>query len=236
MMATRRAYPGLFVSLEGPDGAGKTTQATLLSEALRENGFAVTNTREPGGTRIGEQVRDILHNVSHAEMLPMTEVLLFAAARAQHVGERIKPALEAGQVVVCDRFAESTLAYQGYGRGLDLDLLRKITAFATNDLWPDLVILLDLNAGQAMARRKRDEETGRVDRNRLDRLDCAFYERVRLGYRTMAAEEPRRWLVLDAALSVSRVQEAIWAHVDALLYGDGVSDESDTETRELTAR
>ncbi|MCD6303051.1 MAG: dTMP kinase [Anaerolineae bacterium] len=236
MVPAERTYPGLFISLEGTDGAGKTTQAVLLSEALRKRGLAVINSHEPGGTRIGEQVRAILHDVRHAEMLPATEVLLFAASRAQHVGERIRPALEAGQIVVCDRYSESTLAYQGYGRGLDLDSLREITRFATGNLRPDLVILLDLDAHQAMERRKHDEETGGTERNRLDRLDCAFYERVRRGYRSMADQEPGRWLVLDATRPITEIHQAIWERVDRLLDEGNASGESDTQTRELTTR
>lgn len=229
-------HRGLFVSLEGPDGAGKTTQAALLTRALRERGIPVTDTREPGGTRIGEQVRAILHNVDHAEMLPATEVLLFAASRAQHVGERIRPALEAGQVVVCDRYSESTLAYQGYGRGLDLDELYQITRFATGNLWPDLVILLDLDVHQAMERRKHDEQMGAAQRNRLDRLDRDFYERVRQGYRAMAAQEPQRWLVLDATRPVAELHRTIWAQVDVLLHGNHVSGERDIQTRGLSTQ
>ncbi|MGC9360390.1 MAG: dTMP kinase [Anaerolineae bacterium] len=236
MTRVERTYPGLFVTLEGPDGAGKTTQAALLTQALRSRGLIVTDTREPGGTRIGEQVRAILHDVRHAEMLPETEVLLFAASRAQHVGERIRPALKAGQVVVCDRYAESTLAYQGYGRGLDLDSLWQITRFATDDLRPDLVILLDLDVEQAMERRKRDEEAGGARRNRLDRLDGAFYERVRQGYHAMALEEPDRWLVLDATRPITEVHQTIWERVDYLLSQSRASGESDTQTRELTTR
>ncbi len=236
MTRAERTYPGLFITLEGPDGAGKTTQAALLTQALRSSGLVVTDTREPGGTRIGERIRAILHDVQHAEMLPETEVLLFAASRAQHVGERIIPALEAGQVVVCDRYAESTLAYQGHGRGLNLDRLWQITRFATDDLRPDLVILLDLDVEQAMERRKRDEETGSTARNRLDRLDGAFYERVRQGYHAMALEEADRWLVLDATRPIREIHQAICKRVDHLLSRGRGSGESNTQTRELTTR
>jgi dTMP kinase len=236
MTRAERTYRGIFVTLEGPDGAGKTTQASLLAQALRGRNLIVIETREPGGTPIGERVRTILHDVQHAEMLPETEVLLFAASRAQHVGECIRPALEAGQVVVCDRYAESTLAYQGYGRGLDLDSLWHITRFATDDIRPDLVILLDLDVEQAMERRKRDEETGNAARNRLDRLDGAFYERVRQGYHAMAKEEPDRWLVLDATRPVTEIHQAICKRVDRLLNQGGASSESRTQTRELTTR
>jgi dTMP kinase len=221
MTRTDAANRGLFITLEGPDGAGKTTQAALLVRALQERGFSVNETREPGGTRIGERIRDILHDLGHQEMLSPTEVLLFAASRAQHVGERIQPALEAGQTVVCDRFAESTLAYQGYGRGVDLDALRRITQFATGGLRPDLVILLDLDASAAMERRRRDEQSNGILRNRLDRLDASFYDQVRRGYLEMADQEPDRWLILDAMLPIAMLHQAICERVEKLLADHG---------------
>lgn len=221
MTHTNAAVRGLFITLEGPDGAGTTTQAALLTKALRERGIPVTDTREPGGTHIGERVRTILLSVDHAEMLPATEVLLFAASRAQHVGERIRPALEAGHVVICDRFSESTLAYQGYGRGVDLEALQRITRFATGGLRPDLIVLLDLDADQAMERRRLDEQTGGIQRNRLDRLDASFYDRVRRGYLDMAGQEPDRWLVLDAKRPIAMLHQAIYERVEKLLAERG---------------
>jgi dTMP kinase len=221
MTRTSAAGRGLFITLEGPDGAGKTTQAALLTRSLQERGVPVIETREPGGTLIGERIRAILHDLGHSEMLSPTEVLLFAASRAQHVGERIQPALKSGHIVVCDRYAESTLAYQGYGRGVDLEALQRITRFATDGLRPDLVVLLDLDADQAMDRRRHDEQAGGTQRNRLDRLDASFYDRVRRGYLDMAGQEPDRWLVLDAKRPIAMLHQAICERVEELLAERG---------------
>lgn len=207
----------LFITIEGPDGSGKSTQIQLLEEALVRAGYSVTRTREPGGTPIGEQIRNVLHDLGNAAMLPATEILLYSAARAQHVGELIRPALEAGRIVLSDRFAESTLAYQGYGRGLDLKALRRITEFATGGLRPDLVIYLDLDVEVGLARKHRDWAAGRGEWNRMDEQELAFHRRVREGYLLMARQEPQRWLLVDAALAADAVHRVIRERLFALL-------------------
>ena len=184
----------MFITFEGPDGSGKTTQITLLAAYLREQGFPVLTTREPGGTAIGDQIRACLHDVENTEMTAETEILLYSASRAQLVQEVIRPALERGEIVLCDRFADSTIAYQGYGRGLDLDALTFITAFATGGLKPDLTILLTLEAEHGLRRR----ETDGAEMNRMDLQAASFYLRVQEGYEALAAAEPDRWALVAA--------------------------------------
>ncbi|MBK8984917.1 MAG: dTMP kinase [Chloroflexi bacterium] len=191
----------MFITLEGPEGSGKSSQIGLLAAFLRGQGFVVRQTREPGGTRIGDQIRACLHDVANGEMTAVTEVLLYAASRAQHVAELIRPALAAGQVVLCDRFADSTIAYQGYGRGLPLADLHSLTHIATGGLQPDLTILLDIDVERGLARR----QVGGEEMNRLDLEAVSFHQRVRQGYHTMAAAEPSRWLTVDANRSVEEV-------------------------------
>lgn len=192
----------MFITFEGPDGSGKTTQIALLADFLHERGFSVLTTREPGGTIIGDQIRACLHDVRNTDMTAAAEILLYSASRAQLVQETIRPALADGHIVLCDRFADSTLAYQGYGRGLDLDDLIYITRFATDDLRPDLTFLLDLDAEAGLQRR----ETGGEEINRMDMQSASFYRRVRDGYRKMAEDEPERWIVLDADRPVDAIQ------------------------------
>lgn len=206
-----------FVTFEGPEGSGKSTQIALLREFLAARGVPAVFTREPGGTPIGEAIRDVLHDVRHTAMVPETEILLYSASRAQHVSELIRPALAKGQLVICDRFAESTLAYQGYGRGLDLEALRRITAFATGGLVPDLVLYLDLDVQEGLARKRRARQDGCGEWNRLDQEEVAFHQRVREGYLHLAAADPGRWRVLDASQPVEQVHEAVVQHVIALL-------------------
>lgn len=193
----------LFVTFEGPEGAGKTSQIVQLAAFLRERGVEVVVTREPGGTSIGDQIRDTLHDTANSEMDPRAEVLLYSASRAQLVSELIRPALARGAVVLCDRYADSTIAYQGYGRGLDLEELRALTTFATGGLTPDLTILLDLDVRTGLSRRRTFGE----EMNRLDLETVAFHERVRQGYHTLAADEPERWLTVDADRPPNVVQE-----------------------------
>jgi dTMP kinase len=197
---------GLFITLEGPEGSGKTTQGRLLANWLAEAGYDVLTTREPGGTRIGDVVRTLLLDPIYAGIRPETEFLLFSAARAQIVGEIIRPHLEKGGVVVCDRFADSSLAYQGYGRQLDQDTLRTITAFATDKLLPQLTFCLDLPVVDGF-RRKRDGGMGNPDRLEQEQLE--FHERVRHGYLAMAEAEPGRWTIVDATQATEAVQEQI---------------------------
>jgi dTMP kinase len=204
---------GLFVTLEGPDGSGKTTQMRLLTEWLLAGGYPLLVTREPGGTHIGEDIRELLHDCDHVEMSPHAEILLYSASRAQLVTERIRPALQAGKVVLCDRYFDSTYAYQGYGRGLPLDALRAITAFAVQGLKPDLTLYLDISPEMGLRRRARSGEA----LNRLDREALAFHERVRGGYLALANAEPDRWRVVDAGRPVEDVQETLRGLLEAPL-------------------
>jgi dTMP kinase len=201
---------GLFLTLEGPEGAGKTTQLTRLLLWLEAQGYAVVRTREPGGDAVGERVRELLLST---QMTPEAELLLFAAARAQNVAEVVRPALEAEKLVLCDRYTDSSLAYQGFARGLSLDAIRAINAFATRGLTPTRTFLFDLPAEIGLARRHRD--TGGT--NRLDHESLAFHQKVREGFRALAAAEPGRWVVIDAAQSEDVVAEALQAAVEPLL-------------------
>ncbi|MEA3408262.1 MAG: dTMP kinase [Chloroflexota bacterium] len=207
----------MFISFEGPDGSGKTTQAGLLCQALEAKGLNVVQTREPGGTSIGEQIRGLLHDMANEAMVPKTESLLYSAARAQHVEEVIIPALERGAIVVSDRYAESTLAYQGYGHGLALETLERITDFATAGIYPDLVIYLDLAVAEGLGRKRRDRREGRGEWNRMDQQELAFHRRVREGYLEMARRDHPRWLVLDASRPVEALHQAILDRVLELL-------------------
>jgi dTMP kinase len=196
----------LFITFEGPEGCGKTTQMRLLATHLRQQGRDVLTTREPGGTRIGDRVRAILLDPEHTEMQPPTEFLLFSAARAQHVAEVIRPHLAKGGLVLCDRYADSSLAYQGYGHRQDLAVLRTITGFATGDLAPDLTFYLDVPVSLGLRRKAG----GRGDAwNRMEQKEVAYHERVRAGYLAMASGEPDRWVVIDASGKVNAVQAAI---------------------------
>ena len=200
----------LFITFEGPEGCGKTTQIKLLAQALTARGCEVLSLREPGGTSIGDQIREVLHDLRNTEMHARTEILLYNAARAQIVEQRIKPHLQAGGIVLCDRFADSTLAYQGYGRGLDLADVRHIVTFATQNLKPDLTLYLDIDVEAGLARRR----AGGGEWNRMDDQTVEFYRRVRQGYRALMAEEPQRWIAIDASRSVEDVQRDVWAIVE----------------------
>jgi len=191
----------MFITLEGPEGSGKTTPIPLLAEYLRQQGLEVLTTREPGGTAIGDQIRAVLHNLENTAMQPRTESLLFQAARAQLVGQVILPHLKQGGIVLSDRYADSTLAYQGYGHGLPLEELRSIIHFATGGLKPDLTVLLDLDVEVGLQRRAKGGEW-----NRLDAYTLEFHRRVSRGYHHLAASEPERWAVLDAAQTPAQVQ------------------------------
>jgi dTMP kinase len=203
----------VFITLEGPEGSGKTTQIPRLVDWLRAQGHTVEVTREPGGTDIGNQIRDVLHDPVNTAMDATAEILLYSADRAQHVAQRVRPALAAGKIVVSDRYYDSTLAYQGYGRGLDLEMLHTITAFATGGLKPDLTLYLDIAPEEGLQRRQANEE----EWNRLDAETLEFHQRVRAGYMELIAQEPERWVVIDAARSVEEVQEEIKAQVQKRL-------------------
>lgn len=209
----------MFITFEGPDGSGKTTQIRALYKYLCRRGFRTILTREPGGTNIGDQIRAVLHDVRNTDMQPNTEILLYSASRAQLVGQVIRPALERGDIVLCDRYAESTLAYQGYGHGLDLNVLRIITHFATGGLRPDLIVYLDVSAEEGLRRKLAAFEAGQGELNRMDQHELDFHRRVREGYLKMATAEPDRWLVVDASQSIQAVQRVIREKIDALLRG-----------------
>jgi dTMP kinase len=218
------ARGGLFIVLEGPDGAGKSVQARTLAERLRGRGVPVTYTREPGGTELGEQVRHIVNDPGPTLRGPKADVLLYSASRAQHVDEVIRPALAAGDVVVCDRYATSTMAYQGYGSGMDLDLLSRIQDWATGGLQPDLVLLLDVSAETGLARRQAGSAAELTRWEDESRHDLAFHQRVREGYLKMAAADPQRWVVLDGTGQIEDVTEEVGRVVDAVLLLSGSHD------------
>ena len=200
---------GTFVVFEGGDGSGKTTQARLLGRRLTRGGRHIVQTHEPGGTAFGEASRRWLR--SRFSLSPMAELLLFVAARAQHVEEIIVPALAAQQTVVCDRFAASTVAYQGYGRGLDLELIARLNDMATRGLRPNLTVLLDIPAEVALARKKDGF------RDTFESEAAEFHQRVREGYLAQASGEPDRWLVLDGAMSKTSLAARIGERVRELL-------------------
>ena len=202
-----------FITFEGIEGSGKTTQIRLLMDWLQQRQVRALLTREPGGTGIGEQIRSLLLNPANTEMTPEAEILLFSAARAQIVRQVIRPRLAEGWVVICDRFADSTLAYQGYGHGLPLQDLLSITQFATGGLWPDLTVYLDLDVETGLRRKAATPE----EWNRMEAQAVEFHQRVREGYLQLAAQDPERWLVLDATLPVEVIQGQIRERVMSML-------------------
>lgn len=201
---------GLLVAFEGGEACGKSTQAALLAVRLD-----AVLTREPGGTAVGERVRAILLDPAAGALHPRAEALLLAAARAQHVAEVVGPALAAGRTVVTDRFTHSSLAYQGYGRGLALDEVRALSEWATGGLWPDVVVLLDLAADEAVSRR------GRPDRFESEGRE--FHRRVEAGFRTLADEDPKRWRVVDGSGTVEEVASRVWDSLADLVDGGRAS-------------
>ena len=207
--------PGFFVSFEGGDGCGKTTQMRLLLERLRADGKDVLETAEPGGTPIGRQIRRILLDSANGALSPRAEMLLYFACRAQNVDEWIRPALAAGRVVVTDRFTDSTLAYQGEGRGLTAGLVRQLHAIACQEIVPDLTIYLDIDYRTGLSRaRARNAGQAGPDESRMESEAEEFHERVRRGYLALAAGEPERIRTIDAGQSVEAVAAAIWAEVE----------------------
>jgi dTMP kinase len=226
-----RRRRGTFITLEGIEGSGKTTQLARLAKLLRENGYRVVETREPGGTPLAEEIRGIMLNVrthmpseQHTARLteritPECEAALVFAARAQHVAHIIVPSLKDGAIVLCDRFSDSTLAYQGYARGLDIRSLKTFNRFATGRLTPDLTLLFDLPVETGLARRRRHE----AEQNRLDRETRQFHNRVRKGFLDLAAHEPRRMKVVDAATDPDHITADVAAIVNKFLGRVGKS-------------
>jgi dTMP kinase len=194
----------MFITFEGPDGSGKTTQINPLSDYLSKKGYSVLITREPGGTSIGDQIRKILSDLKNTGMHPRSETLLFLAARAQLVEEVIKPHLEKGFVVLCDRYADSTMAYQGYGHQNDLDQIKSLIEFATGGLKPDLTLLFDMDVEEGLQRKAHGCEW-----NRLDAYSLEFHQRVREGYHVLVESEPKRWVRIEAGQAPDEIQAAI---------------------------
>ncbi|MBI4732504.1 MAG: dTMP kinase [Chloroflexi bacterium] len=191
----------MFITLEGPEGSGKTSHIPYLVEYLREKGYTIFPTREPGGTSIGEQVREVLHSLKNTEMHARTETLLYQAARAQFVEQVVRPRLARGEIVLSDRYADSTIAYQGYGHQQDLEQVRALVKYATGGLVPDLTVLLDVDVEMGLKRKKKADEW-----NRLDAYTVEFHQRVRSGYLEMVKQEPGRWVVVDAGKAWEIVQ------------------------------
>ena len=205
----------LFITFEGGEGCGKSVQAKALYKRLSQLAIPVLLTYEPGGTPASKKIGGWLKWARNIDISPLTELMLFNAARAQLVNEVIKPNLERGAVVICDRYADSTTAYQSYGRGLDREMVETVNNTATQGLKPDLTILLDISPEEGFERKKGRRQ------DRFEREDMAFHRRVREGYLKLAASDPERWLVIDASQSRAKIREIIWQKVSQLLPGQG---------------
>jgi dTMP kinase len=210
---------GKFVTFEGGEGSGKTTQIKLAADWLKERGIPVLSTAEPGGTPLGRKIREILLNRGSWTIGAEAELLLFAAARAQNVRETILPALEAGRWVLCDRFSDATLAYQGFGRGLDAGFIRTLNAFSAQALKPDLTFLFDLpvEAGLARAKKRTAGIRPEAAEDRFEREERTFHGRIREGYLSLTAEEPERFRIINGAADVETVRREVCRHLTALL-------------------
>lgn len=204
---------GFFITFEGGEGAGKSIQVEILASHLHEDGYNVTVTREPGGTRIGEQIRAITHNQENVDLDAVSEAYLMAAARAQHVAQIIEPSLENGKVVVCDRYVDSSVAYQGYGRKLGADIIAQLNALAVNGAVPDLTILLDVPPEVGLRRRGKSLKP----KDRLDLQQKDFYERVHKGYLHLAKKDASHYLVVDSTKPIESVSTMIWKRVQTAL-------------------
>jgi dTMP kinase len=215
--------PGrFFITLEGIEGCGKSTQTPLLVEWLKSKGYEVTVTREPGGTAIGKRIRAILLDPESRGITGLSELLLYSADRAQHISEVIEPALSAGGVVVCDRYSDATAAYQGYGRGQDLELIAGVGEFATRGLMPDLTLLLDLPVEAGLSRAiSRNDANGAHREARFEQEAVEFHERVRKGYLEIACNDPARVKVIDASGGVEEVSRLVLKAVDYAIAGAG---------------
>jgi len=213
----------LFITFEGIEGCGKTTQIGLLAERLRGRGRDILSTREPGGCPIADQIRAILLDAANSAMDSRTELLLYAAARAQHVAEVIRPALDAGRIVLCDRYTDATLAYQGFGRGLDRDLIARLNGIAAGDVRPDLTVLLDYPPEEGLVRaRRRNQSQAGANEDRFEQESGAFHRRVRQGYLDLAARE-ERFRIVDARGSIDEVAGRVEAVVDQFLAGEALA-------------
>jgi len=213
---------GVFVTLEGGEGTGKTTQLALLAARVESLGWSAVVTREPGGTPLGARVRELLVRVSADPPAPLAELFLYAADRAHHVETVLRPALEAGRAVLCDRYADATEAYQGFGRGLPLETVREVNRLATGGLWPHRAVVLDLAPGEGVRRSlERQQGVAGPREERFEAEVLAFHERVREGYRAIAAAAPERVRIVDATGSVEAVAGRVWAEVGELFGVNG---------------
>ena len=203
---------GCFITMEGPDGSGKTTQIQLLRDYLSGKGYDIIVCREPGGTKISEAIRQVILNKDFTEMGNMTEMLLYAAARAQLVEEVIRPALENDKIVICDRFVESSAVYQGIARGMGIELVYEINQYAIGDTMPDLTIMIDIDAGTGISRKKKQAELDRMERETME-----FHQRVVEGYRKIAVQYPERILKIDGSGSIEDIHGQIAAAVDKII-------------------
>ena len=217
--------PPLFISFEGPEGAGKTTQAKILAERLAASGRRVLLTREPGGTDLGDRVRELVLADSGLAITARAETLLYCVARAQLVEQALRPALSAGYVVIADRYSDSTLAYQSHGRQLDSIGVQAVLDFATDGLRPNLTLLLDLPVTEGLERKQGQSSGGTADWNRFEAEDLAFHERVRQGYLALAASDPARWVLLDARQAPDKLAADITAAVSSRLGESHVADQ-----------
>lgn len=203
---------GLFISLEGPDGCGKSTQIAFMKEYFESKGYECVLTREPGGTNISEQIRNVILDKDNMAMQDTTELLLYAAARAQLVGEVIKPSVEAGKIVICDRFVDSSAVYQGMARGLGVETVYAVNAYALDGMMPDVTIFLDMPAAEGIRRKNNQHE---LDRMELQKAE--FHEKVVEGYRKLADSQPERIMKVDAMKSIEEIRGIITEKLDALL-------------------
>jgi len=201
----------LFITFEGGEGSGKSVQTRALYRKLQGLDIPAILIHEPGSTSLGERLTRLLKWARRTRISPLTELMLFNASRAQLVAEVIRPALKTGKVVICDRYTDSTIAYQGYGRKVDIDIIRNINEVATIALKPDLTILLDISIDEGFARKKGQKP------DRFEKEDRSFHQMVREGYLKLSAEEPQRWLVIDASLSKEKIKQIIWEKVNNLL-------------------
>lgn len=204
---------GIFITMEGPDGSGKSTQIELLKKYLEMKGYDIVIAREPGGTIISEEIRKIILNKEFQEMSYKTELLLYASARAQLVEELIRPALEQGKAVICDRFVDSSAVYQGIGRNLGIDTVYKVNAFALGDVTPKLTILMDLDAEEGIKRKKNQAELDRMEMENL-----SFHKRVVEGYRELAKLDPKRIVSIDATLAIKEIHNIIVKEVETRFF------------------
>ena len=210
---------GIFITFEGIEGCGKSTQIRILNDTLKAKGEDTVLTREPGGTAIGEKIRQVLLNADFKAMFPLTELLLYAAARCQHVGEVIRPALDQGKIVLCDRYADATTAYQGAARSIDKQFLKKIHQLSTNDLKPDLTLLLDcpVELGLQRTREREPELPEGASMDRFEKENLEFHQRVRNGYLQIAKEEPSRVKIINALDDIETVHQNIVQEVMRIL-------------------